>query len=151
MIHLQNICHRQVGFQMFSPVSLLILVCHRSGSMGSSDRRPLANSPASSRIVRHSNNRLGAVYSSLDSFWVARHAAVTGGQQAAARRDSYSVILFDHAIANGVINNFTSSPDQLLEAVLPYRAAGGTDFTAAIKHAQMVMEQNWSTERSVSL
>jgi len=45
------------------------------------------------------------------------------------------------------VNDFTSSPDQLLDAVLRYRAAGGTDFTAAIKHTQTVMEQNWSTER----
>ena len=120
---------------------------HRSGSMCSSDRRPLANSPATARIVRNSNNRLGAVYSSLESFWSARHAAVTGGQQTAARRDSYSVVLFDHTIVNCLVNDFTSSPDQLLEAVLPYRAAGGTNFTAAIKQAQTVMEQNWSTER----
>jgi len=130
-----------------SALPLLILILRRSGSMSSSDRRPLSNSPATSRIVRRSNNRLGAVYSSLDSFWSARHAAVTRGQQATARRDSYSVILFDHTIVNGIVNDFTSSPDQLLEAVLQYTAAGGTDFTAAIKHTQTVMEQNWSTER----
>ncbi|KIM92371.1 hypothetical protein PILCRDRAFT_417 [Piloderma croceum F 1598] len=126
----------------------VIFVIDRSGSMSSSDRRPLSNSPATGRIVRHSDNRLGAVYSSLDSFWSARHAAVTRGQQATARRDSYSVILFDHTIVNGIVNDFTSSPDQLLEAVLQYRAAGGTNFTAAIKHTQTVMEQNWSTERT---
>jgi len=126
----------------------VIFVIDRSGSMGSGDRRPLANSPSTNRIVSRSNNRLGAVYSSLDSFWSARHAAVTSGQQAVARRDSYSVILFDHTIVNGVINDFTSSPDQLLTAILPHRAAGGTDFTAAIKRAQTVMEQNWSTERT---
>jgi len=116
--------------------------------MSSGDRRPLTNSPATNKIVRHSNNRLGAVYSSLNSFWSARHAAVTGGPQAAARRDSYSVILFDHTVVSGVTNDFTSSPDQLLDAVLTYRAAGGTDFGAAIQRAQTVMEQNWSTERT---
>ncbi|KAG1764551.1 hypothetical protein EDD22DRAFT_883267 [Suillus occidentalis] len=119
---------------------------HVSGSMASSDRHPLPNTPASDRIVGRSNNRFGAVLSSLYSFWSARAAAV-GGQQA-ARRDSYSVILFDSAVTNAFVNDFVSSPDQLLDAVLRYSADGGTNFTAAIQRAQSVMEQHWSTERS---
>jgi hypothetical protein len=115
--------------------------------MNSGDRKPLPNSPTTGRIVGHSNNRLGAVYSSLYSFWSARHAAITAGQQPAARRDSYSVILFDDAVVNGITNDFARSPDQLLEAVLQYRAGGATNFTAAIKQAQTLMERHWSTER----
>ncbi|KAG1889124.1 hypothetical protein F4604DRAFT_1673832 [Suillus subluteus] len=118
----------------------------RSGSMASGDKHPLPNTPASDRIVRRSNNRFGAVLSSLYSFWSARAAAI-GGQQA-ARRDSYSVILFDHTVTNAFVNDFVSSPDQLLDAVLRYSADGGTNFTAAIMQAQSVMEQHWSTERS---
>ncbi|KAG1840861.1 hypothetical protein C8R48DRAFT_739797 [Suillus tomentosus] len=124
----------------------VIFVADRSGSMASGDRHPLPNTPASDRIVRRSNNRFGAVLSSLYSFWSARAVAV-GGQQA-ARRDSYSVILFDHSIANALVHDFVSSPDQLLDAVLRYDADGGTNFTAAIQRAQSVMEQHWSTERS---
>ncbi|EGN93599.1 hypothetical protein SERLA73DRAFT_145243 [Serpula lacrymans var. lacrymans S7.3] len=48
----------------------------------------------------------------------------------------------------GVVNDFTSSPDQLLDTVLQYRANGGTNYTAAIQQAQAVIEQNWSTERT---
>ncbi|EGO18972.1 hypothetical protein SERLADRAFT_352907 [Serpula lacrymans var. lacrymans S7.9] len=128
----------------------VIFVIDRSGSMGATDRRPLANAPASNRITQRANNRLGAVYSSLHSFWSAREAAVTRGQQIAARRDSYSVILFDHTMTVGVVNDFTSSPDQLLDTVLQYRANGGTNYTAAIQQAQAVIEQNWSTERYVT-
>jgi uncharacterized protein YegL len=117
--------------------------------MASSDRHPLPNTPASDRIVGRSNNRFGAVLSSLYSFWSARAAAV-GGQQA-ARRDSYSVILFDSAVTNAFVNDFVSSPDQLLDAVLRYSADGGTNFTAAIQRAQSVMEQHWSTERCADL
>jgi hypothetical protein len=124
----------------------VIFVADRSGSMASGDRRPLPNTPASDRIVRRSNNRFGAVLSSLFSFWSARAAAI-GGQQA-ARRDSYSVILFDSSVTNAFVNDFASSPDQLLDAVLRYDADGGTNFTAAIMRAQSVMEQHWSTERS---
>ncbi|KAI0058500.1 hypothetical protein BV25DRAFT_1964893 [Artomyces pyxidatus] len=127
----------------------VIFVIDRSGSMSLDDRRPLPNAPATATIRQHADNRLGAVYSALYSFWSARHAAVTQGPSgAAARRDSYSVLLFDHTIATGLVNDFASSPDQLLAAVLRYRADGGTNFTLALQHARAVMEQNWSTERT---
>ena len=116
--------------------------------MSSSDRQPLANTPVSARISWSCNNRLGAVYSALYSFWAARHAATTVGQQAApARRDAYSLILFDHTMTTCLSNDFTSSPDQLLDTVLAYRAGGGTNFTQALRTAQTVMERNFSTER----
>jgi len=127
----------------------VIFVIDRSGSMSNSDRRPLANTPATSRIVQRSNNRLGAVYSALHSFWSARHAAVTVGAQATHnRRDAYSIILFDDTASTCVTNDFTSSPDELLDAVLHYDSGGGTNFTTALQSAQRVMEQNVSTERS---
>lgn len=127
----------------------VIFVIDRSGSMSSTDRHPLANTPATTKIVRHSNNRLGAVYSALYSFWSARQAAVAVGSQASqARRDAYSVILFDHGVTTGVTNDFASSPDQLLDAVLRYDSGGGTNFTMALRSAQRVMEQHFSTERT---
>ncbi|KAG1738825.1 uncharacterized protein EDB91DRAFT_1329291 [Suillus paluster] len=70
-----------------------------------------------------------------------------GGQQG-ARHDSYSVILFQSSITNAFVNDFVSSPDQLLDAVLRYDADGGTNFTVAVQQAQSVMEQHWSTEWS---
>jgi hypothetical protein len=117
--------------------------------MNRNDRRPLADTPVTRRIALQSNNRLGAVYSSLYSFWTARHAAITvrGRQTTQSRRDAYSVILFDKTVSLGITNDFTSSPDQLLDAVLPYGRGRGTDFTQALFSAQMVMEQYFSTER----
>ncbi|KIJ13990.1 hypothetical protein PAXINDRAFT_116523 [Paxillus involutus ATCC 200175] len=114
--------------------------------MWSSDRQPLANTPATARISATSNNRFGAVLSSVYSFWTARAAAIANSQ--ANRRDSYSVILFNHALESPVINDFVSTPDQLLDILLPFDADGGTDFTSAIGQAQAIMEQSWSTERS---
>jgi len=117
--------------------------------MGSDDRRPLANTPATNRITQHFNNRLGAVYSALHSFWGARHVAVTVGPQAThARRDAYSVILFNETTLHGVVNDFISSPDELLDAVLQYGCDGFTDFTAALQSTQTVMEQYFSTDRT---
>ncbi|KAL4072279.1 hypothetical protein J3A83DRAFT_4092477 [Scleroderma citrinum] len=125
----------------------VIFVADRSGSMYSDDRRPLQNTPVSARICAISNNRFGAVLSSLFSFWSARAAAIGSGGNA-VRRDAYSVILFDHGVETAIENDFTSTPDQLLDVLLPYDAYGGTNYTVAITHAQALMERNWSTERS---
>ncbi|KAI9511011.1 hypothetical protein F5148DRAFT_1274479 [Russula earlei] len=120
-----------------------------SASMASTDRQPLANAPMTHRIQQSANNRLGAVYSSLYSFWSARHVATMAGRQTAgARRDAYSLILFNEKATNILTNDFTSSPDQLLGIVLSSRASGGTRFLEALRAGQAVMEQNWSTERT---
>jgi hypothetical protein len=118
--------------------------------MSSTDRSPLADAPMTNRIVRFANNRLGAVYSALYGFWSARHAAVTVGQQTVgARRDAYSVILFDSTTTRILTNDFASTPDQMLDAVLAHRTGGGTNFSEALRVGGVVMEQNWSTERLV--
>lgn len=149
--------------------------------MCSTDRLPLADGPAAERIRERANNRLGAVYSALYSFWTARHATVTAEQQlgtrrgidavysalynlwsagpataAAAqppgpgRRDAYSVVLFSDSTKTVLTNDFTSNPNQLLDIVLGEQAGGGTSFTAALRAAQSVMLQHWSTERFVT-
>ncbi|KAI1789535.1 hypothetical protein LXA43DRAFT_892776, partial [Ganoderma leucocontextum] len=125
----------------------VIFAIDRSGSMDYADRRPLDNTPTTQLIRGSHNNRLGAVYSSLHGFWEARHRAVTvnGGT---ARRDAYSVILFDHAVSNAITHDFNSSPTQLLNTVLRYQADGGTNFTLAIETAQSCLERHWSTERT---
>lgn len=126
--------------------------CHliRSRSMASTDRRPLADSPVTDLIRQHSDNRLGAVYSALYSFWSAHSAAVTTGQRGAgARRDAYSIILFNKETKNVLVNDFTSTPEQLLGFVLGEGPCHGTNFTAALEAAGAVMERNWSPERPV--
>lgn len=116
--------------------------------MSKGDRRPLPDAPATDRIREKADNRLGAVYSALYSFWSARHAAAISDQQAiGARRDAYSIILFESTTTNAVVNDFTSTPDQLLDIVLNERAKGGTNFTAALQASQALMISNWSTER----
>lgn len=119
--------------------------------MGQNDRQPLPGTPVTRQIAARHNDRLGAVYSALYSFWVSRWSAVAGGpsRQAHARRDAYSVILFDDALVNCVLNDFTSSPDQLLANVLQHESRGGTDYSLAVRNAETVMRQNWSTERHV--
>lgn len=120
--------------------------------MSSTDRCPLPNAPMTNQIQQSANNRLGAVYSALYSFWSARHAATTANRQGfGARRDAYSVTLFNQTTTQILSNDFTSSPDQLLGTVLQYWADGGTNFSAALRTGQEVLEQHWSTERFVAL
>jgi len=118
--------------------------------MRSTDRRPLEDAPAADLIREHVDNRLGAVYSALYSFWSARHAAITMGQQGTgARRDAYSIVLFNEQTTNVLVNDFTSTPDQLLDTVLVERPSRGTNFSEALGAARAIMEESWSTERPV--
>jgi hypothetical protein len=120
----------------------------RSSSMSYNDRQPLADAPMTNQIRQSANNRLGAVYSALYSFWSSRHVAVTANRQAVgARRDAYSFILFNERPTQVLTNDFTSTPDQLLGTVLRHQASGGTNFTEALRTGQTTMEQNWTTER----
>ena len=118
--------------------------------MGKTDRKPLSDAPAADLIRQHVNNRLGAVYSALYSFWSARHAAITTGRQSAGvRRDAYSVVLFCQRTTNVLVNDFTRTPDELLDTVLAEQPSWGTNFSAALGAARAIMEENWSTERLV--
>jgi hypothetical protein len=44
-------------------------------------------------------------------------------------------------------NDFTSTPEQVINQCLNHAAGGGTNFNLALKTAQGVMESSWSTER----
>ena len=117
--------------------------------MDSQDRQPIPNSAGFDRIVSKANNRLGAVFSALYSFWIARQAAIdrkapVGG----GRRDAYSLIFFDdEPYMSSIENDFTSSPDELLNAALGFGIGGWTNFNKALNKTQELMTTHWSTER----
>jgi hypothetical protein len=120
--------------------------------MSDTDSRPLPNRPGADLIIRHSNNRLGAVFSSLHAFWVSRSSALNPGGGPAAfgrRKDAYSVLFFDNNASICLQNDTDSTPDQLLRSLLGYSADGGTDSAAAISAAETVMRNCWSDARSV--
>ncbi|KAH9029445.1 hypothetical protein EDB85DRAFT_1532093 [Lactarius pseudohatsudake] len=127
-----------------------MFVIDKSGSMAWADQIPLPNAPGFDLIKSKANNRLGAVFSSLYSFWIARQAAFNpiGQSGGGFRKDAYSLILFDSAPTICFENDFTSSPEDLLREVLNYQAGGDTDFTHALKRTQAVMTSYWSNERS---
>ncbi|KAG8903434.1 hypothetical protein FRB99_003283 [Tulasnella sp. 403] len=121
----------------------VIFVLDKSGSMSCRDRHPLPNQPVTRLIMHNNDNRLGAVLSSLYGFWVSRGSVPTGG-----RRDAYSVITFDSETKIQFANDFTSDANQLLQRIVGITPDAGTDFDAALKTTQTVMENNWSTDRS---
>jgi hypothetical protein len=146
--------------------------------MASTDHQPLSDAPVTTRIRAHAPNRLGAVYSALYCFWSARHAAATAMQETLGARfystlhallsgrpvttivdqqttgtrrdDAYSVVLFNQITKNALVNDLTSSPDQLLGALLGEQADGGTDFSSALRAGEAIMVENWSPERLVT-
>lgn len=126
-----------------------IFVIDRSSSMGRHDRGPLPDTPVTALINRHAANRLGAVYSSLYAFWTSRHTAVNPArrQGSIGRRDAYSVLFFHNRVVEGATHDFSSTPDELLRALLAHGTHGGTDFTIALQHAQRTMQRHWSDER----
>ncbi|KAI0250888.1 hypothetical protein BJV78DRAFT_1154831 [Lactifluus subvellereus] len=127
----------------------VIFVIDRSGSMCQQDRQPRPNAAGIDRITPTANDRLGAVFSALYSFWLARQAAIgRNAQIGGARRDSYSLIFFNHEPSTSIEGDFASSPDELLTAALRYEADGGTDFTRALEKTHNIMNAHWSTERT---
>jgi hypothetical protein len=117
--------------------------------MSSADRTPSPGTPSTTFIAPILNNRLGAVYAALHSFWMARQATIGHSGGTDTRRDAYSVLLY-HALATptSIINDFTRTPDQLLQELLLHTTRRGTNFKAALMLAQSMMETHWSTERS---
>jgi hypothetical protein len=74
-----------------------------------------------------------------------------GQQGAGARRDAYSVVLFCQRVTNILVNDFTRTPDQLLDTVLAEQPSWGTNFSGALGAARAIMEEYWSAERLVSV
>ncbi len=94
---------------------------------------------------------LGTLYSALHTFWSGHPANTPVDQQTTStRRDAYSVILFNHLTKNALVNDSTSSPDQLLGVLLTEEAEGSTNFAAALRAGEAVMVENWSPERLVA-
>ena len=117
--------------------------------MSLQDQQPLSNSAGIDRIVRKANNRLGAVFSAIYSFWIARQAAVDrisplGG----GRRDAYSLIFFNNKPSmSSIENDSIRSPDRLLSAALAFGIHGGRDFNSALERTQELITSHWSAER----
>lgn len=134
-----------------SPPGSLISIYCRSWSMGLRPPSPLPSTPVTADVLRRHNNRLGAVYLSLHGFWHSRQVALSvsgsGSRNTQARRDSYSLIFFNHEAAACFENDFSRTPENMLQTALRTGASGGTNYEEAIKKAEAVMRAHWSTER----
>ena len=108
------------------------------------DRQPLESSPVHGRIrTRGLDNRLGAVYAALYSFWTARQASSARQRD----RDANTVILHAQNARSVCESDTTRSPDRLLDLLLPHRPGGGNDFNQALNAADMVISKWWDDSR----
>ncbi|KAJ7087696.1 hypothetical protein C8R43DRAFT_1244821 [Mycena crocata] len=131
------------------PAYHVIFVIDKSSSMTGADLLPLPNRPDTNIIARHSNNRLGAVFSSLHAFWLSRSSTLDSRRRGVTgRKDAYSVIFFNTNTATCLENDTTSTPGELLQSVLRFSANGGTDFSAALRAAEAIMREHWSDLRA---
>jgi len=132
----------------------------RSTSMSNTDRRPLANTPVTSRIAQQHNNRFGAVLSALHSFWTVRDPRTSTN---AARKDAYTCVLFGGnarvslkaAPLKLVIisylpqkvhfeNDLSSNPNDLLSRLLTVNQyEPSTRFHVALRTTQSALENSW--------
>lgn len=132
----------------------VMFVIDRSGSMSLHESKALPSTPVTPTIVRRHNNRLGAVYLSLHGFLQSRQVALTTprsstqAQAAPARRDSYSVLLFNHSVMRSFESDFQRTPEDMLQNLLQHEANGGTNYEQAVVETEAVMRQHWSGERS---
>lgn len=114
------------------------------------DRLPLGNTLVTDRINSVAPNRLGAVYSALHEFWVARNASATRAaseSNTVITRDAYSVIMFHHLPAVVIENDTARNPEELLEVLLQDSQTGGTDFDSALLAAEGLMSRQWTDDR----
>jgi hypothetical protein len=127
----------------------IIFVVDRSESMSQQDMQPPPDSAGIERIKPTADNRLGAVFSSLYSFWIEREAVISRNSvNGRDGNDAYSLIFFNHEQSTPIEYDFTSSPDELLTAALHFNATGDTDFSSVLERAQNVMTSHWSSERT---
>jgi hypothetical protein len=143
-LHRIFVVDRCVVLEFARSLDLLRSPRYSSGSMTFKDRGPLPDTPVTGLISQQCNNRMGAVYSALHSFWMSRQNALGVG---VPRRDAYSTIFFNHNVTIAQENDFRSSPNELLRMALQHLPGGGTDFASALRSTQVVMQRCWSTER----
>ncbi|KAG9024253.1 hypothetical protein FRB95_011741 [Tulasnella sp. JGI-2019a] len=127
---------------VINPAFHVIFVLDKSGSMADDDRQPVPNTPSSALISRHNPNRFGAVLSALYGFWTSRETGIQG-----SRRDAYSVILFDEEANTLIDNDVSSTPAELLDAVVDVEPNDLTSFDNALLHTRSVMESRLSDDR----
>ena len=112
--------------------------------MSHTDRTPIQATPMTARIAETHNNRLGAVYQSVFGFWSARQGLGNG-----PRQDSYSVILFNRHVHHAVVDDTTSTAEDLLTSILRYTTGFGTNFASAIEAARVRMDAQWDNDRFI--
>ncbi|CAG8641441.1 26067_t:CDS:10, partial [Dentiscutata erythropus] len=124
----------------------IIFTIDRSGSMDSSDKKPITNTPVYNLLKTNHDNRTGAVYSAVYSFMETRLAAQARSKS--TNKDTISLILFDHEVIVPFENHVLTDSKLMLNQMLPHKARGGTDFNLAIQKAGSLINNYFDTARA---
>ncbi|QRV84778.1 von willebrand factor type A domain protein [Ceratobasidium sp. AG-Ba] len=138
-------------FDCPNPVELysnyhILFVVDSSSSMGWSDRKPLSDTPVSSMLRSACNNRYGAALSALYGFCSSR--VPKAGSLPRSQQDAYSVITFNDVAKTRISKDVDSTPEALINLLKNCHSGGLTDFAAAIRKAQSLIERNWDDNRT---
>ncbi|CAG8710849.1 9684_t:CDS:2, partial [Racocetra fulgida] len=101
----------------------IIFTIDRSGSMSSTDKKPLPDTPVYNLIKARHENRTGAVYSAVYSFMEARLAAQARSQLQSTNKDTVSLILFSHEVIVPFENHVLTDSKTMLNQMLPHGAS----------------------------
>ncbi|CAJ0762989.1 13890_t:CDS:10 [Entrophospora sp. SA101] len=124
----------------------IIFALDRSGSMGFNDRKPLENirSNIRQKIAQKHNNRLGAVYSFMET----RLTSQRNLTQGAINKDTISLILFNSSTIVPIENQPLSDADKFLGTMVQHNASGGTNFDLAIQKAGFLVDKYYDPTKT---
>ncbi|CAG8691510.1 11749_t:CDS:10, partial [Racocetra persica] len=120
----------------------IIFVIDKSGSMRSTDCKPLCNITKLLSLKHNHNNRLGAVMEAVFTFIETRKKSRKSTQvgQMAIDRDTVSLILFNEKATVAFENRTLTNSEELLRVMKEYTAEGGTNFANGINKATKLIK-----------
>ncbi|RUP42941.1 hypothetical protein BC936DRAFT_137866 [Jimgerdemannia flammicorona] len=132
----------------------IIFVIDRSGSMASTDCKPLPNTPVERQLRITHNNRLGAVYDAVHRFVHTRQSTLRnralGGATSTSpsnSNDTVSMVLFDDKVVTAFANETLVGFGGVVSEMQKHLPRGGTSFGVGIKQATDVCVQHHDQRR----
>ncbi|RUP45100.1 hypothetical protein BC936DRAFT_148613 [Jimgerdemannia flammicorona] len=132
----------------------IIFVIDRSGSMTTTDCKPLPNTPVERQLRSTHNNRLGAVYDAVYRFVETRQSTLrsraVGGAASASpsnSNDTVSMVLFDDKVVTAFANKTLVGFSGMVSEMQKHLPRGGTSFGVGIKQATDICVQHHDPKR----
>ncbi|CAG8501198.1 7794_t:CDS:10 [Ambispora gerdemannii] len=126
----------------------IVFVLDRSSSMSSEDCKPLHQRSTTSRLLRNHQNRLGAVYEAVHTFFRTRKNSGKATRIGAVDRDITSLILFNSVATVVFENQSLSNIEELLNKMMKFTPTGNTSYYEGLKKASEIIEKYHDPKRT---